>query len=61
LQLVKRIIPAFEHAHGPSYQALIMVDNLQGHLAYLVDALLTLKINMKPGGKQAKMRDGWYM
>ncbi|KIM81105.1 hypothetical protein PILCRDRAFT_89356 [Piloderma croceum F 1598] len=26
-QLVEKIIPAFERAHGPGYQALIMVDN----------------------------------
>lgn len=32
-QLVERIIPAFERAHGPSYQALIMVNNSQGHSA----------------------------
>lgn len=38
-----------------------MVDNCQGHSAYSVDALLTSQMNMKPGGKQAKMRDGWYM
>lgn len=61
LQLVERIIPAFERAHGPLYQALIMVDNSQGHSAYSVDALLTSRMNMKPGGKQAKLRDGWYI
>ena len=60
VQLVERIIPAFENAHGPSYQALIMVDNSQGHSAYSLDALLTSRMNMKPGGKQAKMRDGWF-
>ncbi|KAH9018306.1 hypothetical protein EDB84DRAFT_1626781 [Lactarius hengduanensis] len=60
-QLAERIIPAFERAHGPSYQALIMVDNSQGHSAYSVDALLTSRMNMKPGGKQAKMRDGWHV
>jgi hypothetical protein len=38
-----------------------MVDNSQGHSAYSVDALLTSRMNMKPGGKQAKMRDGWYV
>jgi hypothetical protein len=61
VQLVERIIPAFEQAHGPAYQALIMVDNSQGHSAYSLDALLTSRMNMKPGGKQAKMRDGWYI
>jgi hypothetical protein len=60
-QLEERIIPAFERAHGPSYQALIMVDNSQGHSAYSLDALLTSRMNMKPGGKQAKMRNGWHL
>jgi hypothetical protein len=27
-KLQEKIIPAFEQAHGPEYQALIMVDNL---------------------------------
>jgi hypothetical protein len=60
-QLEERIIPAFECAHGPSSQALIMVDNSQGHSAYSLDALLTSRMNMKPGGKQAMMRNGWHM
>ena len=60
-QLKEKIIPAFEAAHGPSYQALIMVNNSQGHSAYSVDALLTSRMNLRPGGKQAKHRDGWYL
>jgi hypothetical protein len=60
-QLVEKIIPAFERAHGPGYQALIMVDNSQGHSAYAVDALLTSRMNLRPGGKQARLRDGWYL
>ncbi|KAJ7588406.1 hypothetical protein C8J56DRAFT_786124, partial [Mycena floridula] len=60
-QLCEKIIPAFEAAHGPEYQALIMVDNSQGHSAYSEDSLLTSRMNMNPGGKQAIMRDGWYM
>jgi len=61
LQLVDKIIPAFEELHGPDYQALIMVDNSQGHLAYSTDALLVSHMNMRPGGKQAHLRDGWFM
>jgi hypothetical protein len=38
-----------------------MVDNSQGHAAYAIDALLTSRMNMRPGGKQAHLRDGWYM
>jgi hypothetical protein len=38
-----------------------MVDNSQGHSAYAEDALLTSRMNMRPSGKQASLRDGWYM
>ena len=61
LQLTEKIIPAFEEGHGPGYQALIMVDNSQGHSAYAEDALLVNHMNMKPAGKQAHMWDGWYV
>ena len=37
-----------------------MVDNSQGHSAYAADALLVSRMNMRPGGKQARLRDGWY-
>lgn len=60
-QLKEKIIPAFEAAHGPGYQALIMVDNSQGHSAYAENALLTSRMNLRPGGKQAYMRDGWFV
>ncbi|KAI0351078.1 hypothetical protein OH77DRAFT_1411771, partial [Trametes cingulata] len=60
-QLKEKIIPAFEAAHGPGFQALIMVDNSQGHSAYSEDALLASRMNLRPGGKQARMWDGWYM
>ena len=60
-QLQEKIIPVFEHVHGPGYQALILVDNSQGHSAYAIDALLASRMNLRPGGKQAQMRDGWYM
>ncbi|KAG1762082.1 hypothetical protein EDD22DRAFT_778846 [Suillus occidentalis] len=60
-QLKEKIIPAFERAHGPGFQALIMVDNSQGHSAYADDALLTSRMNMRPGGKQADLRDGWFL
>ena len=38
-----------------------MVDNSQGHSAYSVDALVTSRMNMNPGGKQPNMRNGWYV
>ncbi|KIJ39628.1 hypothetical protein M422DRAFT_174797 [Sphaerobolus stellatus SS14] len=60
-QLKERFFPAFEKAHGPGYQALVLVDNSQGHSAYAEDALLSSRMNMRPGGKQAQLRDGWFM
>ena len=61
LQLCEKIIPAFKKAHGPGYQALIMVDNSQGHSAYAEDALLVFHMNINPGRKHAQMHDGWYL
>ncbi len=59
-QLVDKIIPAFEQAHGPGYQALIVVDNSQGYSVYPKNALLVSQMNMHPGGKQVCMRDRWF-
>ena len=53
--------PAFEKAHGPGYQALVMVDNSQGHSAYSEDALVVSRMNMNTGGKQPNMRNGWFI
>jgi hypothetical protein len=39
----------------------VAVDNSQGHSAYASDALVVSRMNMRPGGKQAIMRDGWYV
>lgn len=61
MQLKERLIPAFKKAHGPGYQALFMVDNSQGHSAYSEDALLISRMNVGPGGKQARMRNGWFV
>jgi hypothetical protein len=38
-----------------------MVDNLQGHSVYSEDTLLVSRMNVKPGGKQARMHNGWFM
>jgi hypothetical protein len=40
---------------------LLMVDHSQGHCMYRLDALLVSRMNLNPGGKQAHMRDGWWM
>lgn len=38
-----------------------MVDNSQGYSAYAKDALLAHWMNWQPSGKQASMRDSWFM
>lgn len=38
-----------------------MVDNSQGHSAYAEDALLVTRMNVNPAGKQALLRDGWFI
>ncbi|KAF8240871.1 hypothetical protein L208DRAFT_1495753, partial [Tricholoma matsutake] len=53
--LWEKIIPSFEKAHGPGYQALIMVDNLQSHSAYAENALVASHMNVNPGGSQAHL------
>ncbi|KAI5832086.1 hypothetical protein K523DRAFT_370933, partial [Schizophyllum commune Tattone D] len=60
-QLREKIIPVFERMHGAGHRAVFLIDNSQGHSAYSVDALLATRMNLKPGGKQARMRDGWFM
>ncbi|KAG1717310.1 hypothetical protein EDB19DRAFT_1840448 [Suillus lakei] len=40
--LTEKIIPTFECAHGPGYQALFLIDNSQGHSTYAKDALLEM-------------------
>jgi hypothetical protein len=37
-----------------------MVDNSQGHSAYAANALVASRMNTLPGGKQARLRDGWF-
>jgi hypothetical protein len=56
-----RLILALETAHGAGHQleALFLIDNSQCHSAYSEDALLASRMNVKPGGKQAHMGNGW--
>ncbi|KAJ3845656.1 hypothetical protein EV368DRAFT_90334 [Lentinula lateritia] len=60
-QLKEKIIPTFEKLHGSNYQALFLINNSQGHSAYAVDALLANRMNFNPGGKQARMCQGWFL
>ncbi|KAG1883732.1 hypothetical protein F4604DRAFT_1575373 [Suillus subluteus] len=61
VQLHDKIIPAFECTHGPGYQVLFLIDNSQGHSAYADDVLLISCMNINLGGKQAQMKDGWFI
>jgi len=38
-----------------------MVDNSQGHSAYVEDALLVSRMNVQPGGMQARMQNEWFL
>jgi len=40
---------------SPEYQALIMVDNSQGHGIYAPNALLTQDMNFNPAGSQPRL------
>ncbi|KAG1868722.1 hypothetical protein C8R48DRAFT_747104 [Suillus tomentosus] len=53
--------PEMNPYNGPGYQALFLIDNSQGHSAYAKDALLVSCMNINPAGKQARMRNGWFM
>ena len=52
------VIPIFEAAF-PGLQAVLLFDNASNHAAYLSDALVVAHMNLGPGGKQPKMRDGF--
>lgn len=43
----------------PQCQALFAFDNAASHCAFSSDALVASKMNLRPAGKQPKMKDGW--
>ena len=52
-------IPLFELAWPKdSYEALFLFDNSSNHGCMPDDALMVSRMNLKPGGKQAHMKDG---
>jgi hypothetical protein len=55
---IKAAIPIFERAF-PGCQALFAFDNASNHTSYADDALRVEKMNLNPGGKQSRMRDGY--
>ncbi|KAH8922847.1 hypothetical protein BT69DRAFT_1219788 [Atractiella rhizophila] len=60
-QVTEKFIPVFERLH-PNQKALVLIDNSQGHNHFAADALRASDMNLRPGGKNARiMRDGWFM
>ncbi|KAH9911953.1 uncharacterized protein BXZ73DRAFT_93304 [Epithele typhae] len=57
-QLKEKFLPVFRAAHDPDVIAAVLVDHSQGHSIYASDALRVSEMNMRPGGKQARMRAG---
>lgn len=44
----------------PQCRALSAFDNAASHCAFSPDALVASKMNLRPGGKQPRMKDGWF-
>jgi hypothetical protein len=57
-QLENLTIPLFEKCY-PNYQAVFLFDNATNHAAYDEAALRAEKLNLGPGGEQARVRDGF--
>ena len=55
-QVETKAIPIFE-AIFPNCIGLFAFDNSSNHAAFKSDALVASKMNLKPGGKQPKMKD----
>jgi len=58
-QIKKKMLPVFEALH-PGCVGVFLFDNSTNHGAFAADALNTANMNLNPGGKQPKLRDGWY-
>ncbi|ETV79110.1 hypothetical protein H257_07846 [Aphanomyces astaci] len=59
-QVSSKVLPAFAALH-PGRTALFTFDQSTNHAAYAADALRVNSMNLNPGGKQPKLRDGWYV
>jgi len=57
---LKEAITAFQSIH-PGSQGLFMFDQSSNHAALAEDALRASTMNSGSGGKQPKMRAGWFM
>ncbi|KAH9095140.1 hypothetical protein Ae201684P_009995 [Aphanomyces euteiches] len=58
-QIQQKMLPVVEAQH-PGCVCVFLFDNSTNHVAFAVDALSTSTMNLYAGGKQPKLRDGWY-
>lgn len=49
------------HLAFPHFRGVFAFDNATNHCSFADDALIASKMSLSSGGKQPKMRDGWYM
>jgi len=54
------VIPLFEQLH-PGAIGLFTFDQSSNHCAMAEDSLQASKMNLNPGGKVPKMKNGWYI
>jgi hypothetical protein len=59
-QVLDKAIPVFEKEYGKDCKACFLFDNSSNHGVFAEDALIAERMNLKFGGKQPLMRDGWY-
>lgn len=57
----KMVIRLFEIQHGEKVKGLFLFDNSTGHGAYREDALVSSRMNKKPGGKSSLMTGAWFI
>lgn len=58
-QVIAIAIPIFE-MQFPGCEAVFLFDNATSHAAFADDALRARSMNLRPGGKQPKMRNGFH-
>ncbi len=58
-QITSKMLPIFNQLH-PGCVGVFLFDNSTNHGAFATDALSVSNMNLKTGGKQNKLRNGWY-
>ncbi|KAH8929717.1 hypothetical protein BT69DRAFT_1292342 [Atractiella rhizophila] len=58
-QVKTKLILLFEQLH-PGQRMLLLLDNSQGHSFFAKDALRATKMNLNPGGVEARLQPDWY-